>query len=226
MCSKCSLLCLRRRFVVDNEYSRQFQRFSLAHAYVRRKEKSYKDVIDYDLDNEDIAWLNELQENRQNRSGPKYPDMNEETMEQWMDAFEKEALRKDPPAAMHDEEIHVGFTGVNMHRRGRRLSGDASQHTPCCVCWRVGGSAKNELIFCSRCHLAVHRECYGVERQREKHGAAQRNKPWFCDRCELDVELARQAASEQSLTASPAAVAEDPPAQVVPGWGVGTGKCW
>ena len=57
-----------QRFVVDSGYSRHFKSFDLPHAYVRRKPKSYDSVIDYDMDNEDVAWLNELRENTQVRA--------------------------------------------------------------------------------------------------------------------------------------------------------------
>ena len=56
-----------RRFVVDSSYSGHFTSFDLPHSYVRRKPKSYDGVIDYDMDNEDVAWLNELRENTQVR---------------------------------------------------------------------------------------------------------------------------------------------------------------
>ena len=56
------------RFVVDSGYSDHFTSFDLPHSYVRRKPKSYDGVIDYDMDNEDVAWLNELRENTQVRS--------------------------------------------------------------------------------------------------------------------------------------------------------------
>jgi hypothetical protein len=56
------------RFVVDSGYSTHFKSFDLPHSYVRRKPKSYDSVIDYDMDNEDVAWLNELRENTQVRA--------------------------------------------------------------------------------------------------------------------------------------------------------------
>ena len=56
------------RFVVDSGYSTLFKSFDLPHSYVRRKPKSYDSVIDYDMDNEDVAWLNELRDNTQVRA--------------------------------------------------------------------------------------------------------------------------------------------------------------
>lgn len=232
-------------YVVDQAYGENFASFALPAAYLKRKEKCYEGVIDYDMDNEDVAWLAEVRSNQEGRAGTGYTDLNEETIERWMDAFEKEALRKDPPPAMHDEEIQIGFTGVNLEKKHRKLPGGASAHTPCCVCWRVGGGDKNELMFCGRCHMAVHRECYGVEREKKRgggHRVQQRGggygsrTPWFCTRCELDVADARRAAAENpsggaaasAASASAAAATTDteqPPAQVVPGWGVGTGEC-
>lgn len=246
-------------FVVDAAYGGHFQRtpFDLPHAYVRRKPKAFDSVIDYDMDNEDVAWLQELRENTQARAEGAFPSISEETFERWMDAFEKEALRKDPPPALHDEEVEVGFSGVAFRRRvaGQRKSrmDGAAQYTPCCVCWHVGGSDKNPLVFCNRCHLAVHTGCYGVEKKR---GNSHRGgTPWFCTRCEDDVAQVREQAASAAAAAiaaaassaaggedggaspKPAAAAEspeaaaaassalEPPAQVVPGWGVGSGEC-
>jgi bromodomain and PHD finger-containing protein 1 len=158
-----------------------------------------------------------------------------------MDAFEKEALRQNPPPALHDEEVQLlGFSGVNLELKKQRKSpGAASQHTPCCVCWRVGGCDQNELLFCGRCHLAVHRECYGVERS-SKRGPGSRlpgqcGRPWFCTRCELDVAEAQQSLAAVESPSSPtpsvkaalsvSTVVAEAPTQVVPGWGVGTGEC-
>ena len=247
-------------FVVDAAYGGHFRRtpFDLPHAYVRRKPKVYDSVIDYDMDNEDVAWLTELRENTQARPEGSFPSISEETFERWMDAFEKEALRKDPPPALHDEEVEVGFSGVAFRRRvaGQRKSrmDGAAQYTPCCVCWHVGGSDRNPLVFCNRCHLAVHTGCYGAEKKR---GSSHRGgTPWFCTRCEDDVAQVRQqaasaaaavvaaaavssaaggddgvaspkpaAAAESPKAAAAAASALEPAAQVVPGWGVGSGQC-
>jgi hypothetical protein len=152
-------------------------------------------------------------------------------------------LRKNPPPALHDDEIHAGLNGrpADSRRRSRKASGATSRHTPCCVCWRTGGTAENELLFCGRCHMAVHRQCYGVERKRKDGGglaprrgqASQASRaPWFCTRCEIDVADAQQggtgAASRAAsgTNSSTGAAAVPPPAQVAPGWGVGTGECW
>ena len=62
------MLVALHRFVVDSSYSDQFKPFNLPHSYVRRKPKSYDGVIDYDMDNEDVAWLTELRENTQVRA--------------------------------------------------------------------------------------------------------------------------------------------------------------
>jgi hypothetical protein len=219
----------------------------------------------------------------QGRPEGKFSGITEETFEQWMDAFEKEALRKNPPPALHDEEVEVGFSGVAFRRRvaGQQKARHDSiaQYTPCCVCWHVGGNDRNPLVFCSRCHLAVHAGCYGVEKKRggSHSRAAMGGRPWFCTHCEEEVEVLLQqaipaaasspsrvgdgaaasatssaspdgsvpvlaqsptvdsagsptgvagspksAAAATSVSSPPAAA---PPAQVVPGWGVGSGQC-
>jgi hypothetical protein len=146
----------------------------------------------------------------QARPEGKFPSITEEIFERWMDAFEKEALRKDPPPALHDEEVEVGFSGVAFRRRvaGQRKTrhDSAAQYTPCCVCWHVGGTDRNSLVFCSRCHLAVHMGCYGIERKRggSHHRATLGGRPWFCTRCEADVAQVRQKAA---ATAAVAAIA-------------------
>ena len=155
--------------------------------------------------------------------------LDEETFEKWMDAFEKEALRKNPPPPLHDEEVEVGFSGVAFRRRaggGRkgRYEG-ASHYTPCCVCWHTGGHDRNSLLFCARCHLAVHRECYGVEKKRGGNSSRAPQKAWFCTHCEEEVRQAKAAAPKTGEAAAAAAAPAAARRQVVPGWGVGNGEC-
>lgn len=217
----------------------------------------------------------------QGRPEGKFPSVTEETFEQLMDAFEKEALRKNPPPALHDEEVEVGFSGVAFRRRvaGQQKARHDSiaQFTPCCVCWHVGSNDRNPLVFCSRCHLAVHAGCYGIEKKRggSHPRASMGGRPWFCTHCEEEVEVLLQQAipaatsspskvgdgaaanaspspdgSAPVLAPSPTADPADsptsaadspksaaaavsassppaatPPAQVIPGWGVGSGQC-
>lgn len=128
-----------------------------------------------------------------------------------MDAFEKEALRKNPPPALHDEEVEVGFSGVAFRRRvagqEKERHDSIAQYTPCCVCWHVGGTDRNPLVFCSRCHLAVHAGCYGVEKKRggSHFRAAMGGRPWFCTHCEEEVEQLLQQAIP-AATSSPSKV--------------------
>ncbi|XP_059806402.1 bromodomain and PHD finger-containing protein 3 isoform X1 [Hypanus sabinus] len=114
----------------------------LPSAYYRYIEKSVEELdgeVEYDMDEEDYAWLEMINEKRKS-------DMlgivSQEIFEYLMDKLEKESYfesrNKGDPQSLIDEDA------------------------VCCICMDGECQNSNVILFCDICNLAVHQECYGV----------------------------------------------------------------
>uniref|UniRef100_A0A8C5MPI8 Bromodomain and PHD finger containing 3 n=1 Tax=Leptobrachium leishanense TaxID=445787 RepID=A0A8C5MPI8_9ANUR len=101
--------------------------------------KEEMDMVDYDLDETDLAWLKIVNEKRQNDG---LSLLSEDTFELLIDKLEKESYMQ------------------NVDRGAPRSSTDEDAF--CCVCLDEECHNSNAILFCDICNLAVHQECYGV----------------------------------------------------------------
>ncbi|XP_030639331.1 bromodomain and PHD finger-containing protein 3 [Chanos chanos] len=111
-------------------------------AYYRYIEKSAEELdteAEYDMDEEDMAWLEMLNEKR-HQDGQLA--VSADTFELLMDRLEKESFLESrsqaPTQSIIDEDAF------------------------CCVCLDDECLNSNVILFCDICNLAVHQECYGV----------------------------------------------------------------
>ena len=101
----------------------------------------FKDeMVEYDMDEEDVAWLNIINEKR---SQDGLARILENQFELLMDRLEKESY------------FHV-------QTNGKDYSAPIDDDAICCVCMDGECSNTNVILFCDLCNLAVHQECYGV----------------------------------------------------------------
>ncbi|XP_078098415.1 bromodomain and PHD finger-containing protein 3-like isoform X1 [Mustelus asterias] len=114
----------------------------LPSAYYRYIEKSVEELdgeVEYDMDEEDYAWLEMINEKRK---GDLLGIVSQETFECLMDKLEKESYfesrNKGDPQSLIDEDA------------------------VCCICMDGECQNSNVILFCDICNLAVHQECYGV----------------------------------------------------------------
>ncbi|KAH8372592.1 hypothetical protein KR009_000571 [Drosophila setifemur] len=125
-------------------------------AYYRFIEKSLEELdgeVEYDVDEEDSAWLEHMNEER-NRLGLNAVGI--DTMELLMDRLEKES---------HFQAAANGTpTGVEV-----------DDDAVCCICLDGECQNTNVILFCDMCNLAVHQDCYGVPYIPEGQ--------WLCRRC-------------------------------------------
>uniref|UniRef100_A0A671QCX7 Bromodomain and PHD finger-containing protein 3-like n=1 Tax=Sinocyclocheilus anshuiensis TaxID=1608454 RepID=A0A671QCX7_9TELE len=111
-------------------------------AYYRYIEKSGEEMemdAEYDMDEEDMAWLELVNERRASEG---HPQVSPDTFELLLDRLETESfleLRSQAPSqSIIDEDAF------------------------CCVCLDDECLNSNVILFCDICNLAVHQECYGV----------------------------------------------------------------
>ncbi|KAH8391324.1 hypothetical protein KR215_011885 [Drosophila sulfurigaster] len=125
-------------------------------AYYRFIEKSAEELdgeIEYDVDEEDSAWLEHMNEQRAKQN---LNAIGIDTMELLMDRLEKES---------HFQAAANGTpTGVEV-----------DDDAVCCICLDGECQNTNVILFCDMCNLAVHQDCYGVPYIPEGQ--------WLCRRC-------------------------------------------
>ena len=125
-------------------------------SYYRYIEKTIDDVdeeVEYDMDEEDTAWLDLINEKRKSDRLPEVPaDM----FELLMDRLEKESY----------------FQSQNS---GKDVGPAIDEDAVCCICNDGECQNSNAILFCDMCNLAVHQECYGVPYIPEGQ--------WLCRRC-------------------------------------------
>ncbi|XP_067632204.1 bromodomain-containing protein homolog isoform X2 [Eurosta solidaginis] len=125
-------------------------------AYYRFIEKSAEELdgeIEYDVDEEDSAWLEWMNDQRE-KAGINAVSI--DTMELLMDRLEKESYFQ---------------AAANGTPTGVEVDDDAV----CCICMDGECQNTNVILFCDMCNLAVHQDCYGVPYIPEGQ--------WLCRRC-------------------------------------------
>ncbi|XP_012885039.1 PREDICTED: bromodomain and PHD finger-containing protein 3 [Dipodomys ordii] len=111
-------------------------------AYYRYIEKPPEDLdaeVEYDMDEEDLAWLDMVNEKRR---ADGHSVVSADTFEFLMDRLEKESYLESRSSGAQQSLI--------------------DEDAFCCVCLDDECHNSNVILFCDICNLAVHQECYGV----------------------------------------------------------------
>ncbi|XP_042191159.1 bromodomain-containing protein 1 isoform X2 [Callorhinchus milii] len=111
-------------------------------SYYRLIEKSPEELnneVEYDMDEEDYAWLEMINEKRKSDG---FSAISQNVFEFLMDKLEKESY----------------FENYNQGDPQSLIDEDAV----CCICMDGECQNSNVILFCDMCNLAVHQECYGV----------------------------------------------------------------
>ncbi|KAM7170284.1 bromodomain and PHD finger-containing protein 3 isoform 1-T1 [Macrochelys suwanniensis] len=111
-------------------------------AYYRYIEKPPEDLdaeVEYDMDEEDLAWLDMVNEKRKDDG---YGTVSADAFELLVDRLEKESY-------------------LESRNNGAQQS-LIDEDAVCCVCMDDECHNSNVILFCDICNLAVHQECYGV----------------------------------------------------------------
>ncbi|XP_045771178.1 bromodomain-containing protein 1 isoform X2 [Maniola jurtina] len=125
-------------------------------AYIRFIEKSAEELdgeVEYDVDEEDTAWLAIINKNRAKQT---LPPVSVDTLELLMDRLEKESY-------------------FQATQNGQQTASTVDEDAVCCICMDGECQNTNVILFCDMCNLAVHQDCYGVPYIPEGQ--------WLCRRC-------------------------------------------
>nr|CAD7442809.1 unnamed protein product [Timema bartmani] len=128
-------------------------------SYIRFIERSTEELdaeVEYDMDEEDSAWLELINVRRANVG---LTDVPVDIFELLMDRLEKESYFQTQICAK-TEDIGAGVI---------------DDEAVCCICMDGECQNSNVILFCDMCNLAVHQDCYGVPYIPEGQ--------WMCRRC-------------------------------------------
>ncbi|KAM7397324.1 hypothetical protein PAMP_020307 [Pampus punctatissimus] len=111
-------------------------------AYYKYTERTAEDLdeeVEYDMDEEDYAWLELINEKRKSEG---ISQVSNNLFEFLMDRFEKESY--------------------SATQGQSDLQSLVDEDAVCCICMDGDGADSNVILFCDSCNIAVHQECYGV----------------------------------------------------------------
>lgn len=130
----------------------------MPNSYIRFIERSAEEMdgeVEYDMDEEDVAWLLLI---NQKRVAQSMPEVSVDTFELLMDRLEKES-----------------YFQMQSHKGGDTAPVVIDDDAVCCICLDGECQNSNVILFCDMCNLAVHQDCYGVPYIPEGQ--------WLCRRC-------------------------------------------
>ncbi|XP_061178693.1 peregrin-like isoform X3 [Saccostrea echinata] len=144
------------QYKVIDDYIKPNKISNRQNSYYRYIEKSSEELdeeVEYDMDEEDHAWLEILNKSRKEDG---IVQVKQEDFELLMDRFEKEAF-------------------FQSQTSGKDLGPSIDEDAVCNICQDGECQNSNVILFCDMCNLAVHQECYGVPYIPEGQ--------WLCRRC-------------------------------------------
>jgi len=134
--------------------------------YVKKTSEELYEAVEYDMDEEDIAWLELVNEQRSKHN---LSLVSHDMFELLLDRFEKESFfqrQSNTPASISSS------TTASVPDSPAVADDDDAV---CAVCLDGDCYHDNVILFCDMCNLAVHQVCYGVP-----HIPA---GSWLCRRC-------------------------------------------
>ncbi|XP_044199939.1 bromodomain-containing protein 1 isoform X1 [Thunnus albacares] len=121
--------------------------------YQEKTEEELDEETEYDMDEEDYAWLDLVNEKRRSEG---VSQISHNVFEFLVDRFEK--------------ELYLESLDKSSEKQAP-IDDDAV----CCICMDGECHNSNAILFCDMCNVAVHQECYGVPYIPEGQ--------WLCRHC-------------------------------------------
>lgn len=115
------------------------KRPSVYYKYTEKTAEELDEEVEYDMDEEDYAWLELMNEKRKSEG---VSQVSHNLFEFLMDRFEKESF--------------------SATQGQSNLQSQVDEDAVCCICMDGDGADSNVILFCDLCNIAVHQECYGV----------------------------------------------------------------
>ncbi|XP_058481603.1 bromodomain-containing protein 1 isoform X1 [Solea solea] len=121
--------------------------------YTEKTEEELDEETEYDMDEEDYAWLDLVNDKRRSEG---VSQVSHNVFEFLVDRFEKELYLE------------------NLDESSEKQAA-IDEDAVCCICMDGDCHNSNAILFCDLCNIAVHQECYGVPYIPEGQ--------WLCRHC-------------------------------------------
>ncbi|XP_029017588.1 bromodomain-containing protein 1-like isoform X2 [Betta splendens] len=129
------------------------RRAATYYKFMEKTEEELDEETEYDMDEEDYAWLDLVNEKRRSEG---VSQVSYNVFEFLIDRFEKELYLE------------------SLDQSGEKQS-PVDDDAVCCICMDGECHNSNAILFCDMCNMAVHQECYGVPYIPEGQ--------WLCRHC-------------------------------------------
>ncbi|XP_015245745.1 PREDICTED: bromodomain-containing protein 1 [Cyprinodon variegatus] len=129
------------------------KRPSAFYKYIEKTEEELDEETEYDMDEEDYAWLDLVNEKRRSEG---MSQVSHNVFEFLIDRFEKE---------LHLERLD----------QASEKQPPVDEDAVCSICMTGECHQSNTILFCGMCSVSVHQECYGVPYVPDG--------PWYCRHC-------------------------------------------
>ncbi|KAM6895425.1 bromodomain-containing protein 1-like isoform 1-T1 [Xenentodon cancila] len=116
------------------------KRSAAYYKFTEKTEEELDEETEYDMDEEDYAWLDLVNEKRRSEG---VSQVSHNVFEFLIDRFEK--------------ELHLESLDQASERQA-----PVDEDAVCCICMDGECHNSNAILFCDMCNVAVHQECYGV----------------------------------------------------------------
>jgi len=160
---------------LDDDTENKFHQSSTYMKYIEKSSEELDEEIEYDMDEEDQAWLclhNDQNTNHQNNNNAQTctHHVTQEHFEFFMDRFEKESYFES-----HKSSTKSTSCKADKEKSSSDDEEQVEEDALCCICLDGECVNSNAILFCDMCNLAVHQDCYGVPYIPEGQ--------WLCRRC-------------------------------------------
>ncbi|GMR57761.1 hypothetical protein PMAYCL1PPCAC_27956, partial [Pristionchus mayeri] len=148
------------------DYVMKARSYSLPEKFVKYEPNNAEQMdnrVEYEMDEEDLSWLEEENKRRELK---KMKKIEEEEFELVVDRLEKKSYLKNPPLTAEESD---------------------DKHGGCCICGKAEFRDANVILYCGLCQIGVHQVCYGAHHVSEANWLCRKCKlaPEEVVRCEL-----------------------------------------
>ncbi|XP_012943528.1 PHD finger protein rhinoceros [Aplysia californica] len=118
-------------------------------------------IVRYDLDDQDVTWLQLVNEDREEMG---LQLINEWNLERMIEELENQCYAKTNAVKKTEEGLGIEY----------------DEDIACDVCRMLESEDTNEMVFCDGCDICVHQACYGIQTIPEGS--------WLCRICALGIK--------------------------------------